>query len=155
MATAKTKRKDSAYVVDGSADEEDELVLLAICAAESDTRMAWLLNRALHLDFVHYDDVAVPVATEAGEATPQLLALFSAASAALKCTCILIANRYGQALLVKELPQVDFLLKVPRALRKEEADALCAAIRAIPSVSACLVAPPKLNGHPLLVGIEG
>lgn len=137
--------------------------LLAICSAEPDTRMAWLLNRALHLDFIHYCDLGgrepdgkqqhALLSADKPEA-PRQFAVFHAASSALRRTYILITNRQNSEPLIKELAHVDYLLKIPEALPSDELAALCAAIRAIPGVLACIDVAGSFKYNPLLASLE-
>ncbi|MDR0688072.1 MAG: IPExxxVDY family protein [Prevotellaceae bacterium] len=143
--------------------------LLAICSAEPDTRMAWLLNRALHLDFVHRCDVCGEEArrrqeqplldgsgsesdSELGE--PQQFAIFCAVSSIVNRTYILITNRQNSKTLIREFAHVDYLLKVPEALPTKELAKLGAAIRAIPGVLACITVAGNFKYSSLLASLE-
>ena len=137
--------------------------LLGIRSTESDTRMAWLLNRALGLDFVHYldlygrepDNASQP--TIFGEVKPEerrQFAVFRAADSALHRLYILITNRQSSEVLLKKLAQVDYLLKISYALQDDELAALGAAIRSLPGVQMCFAVANELKSDPLLLTLE-
>lgn len=138
--------------------------LLAIRSTAPDTRMAWLLNRALHLDFIHYCDLGGRGEPDGGlqhallsadkPEAPRQFAAFRAANATLNRTYILITNRQNNEPLIKELAHVDYLLKIPEALPSAELAALGAAIRAIPGVLACIDVANILKYNPLLASLE-
>jgi hypothetical protein len=145
------------------AEDVGAFSLLGICSTASDTRMAWLLNRALNLDFVHYRDLCgrepdkLPHPTMFGEVKPEerrQFAVFCAADSMLHRSYILITNRQNSEALIKKLAQVDYLLKISEALQGAELAALGAAIRAIPGVQACFTVARELKGDPLLVTLE-
>ncbi|MDR0415189.1 MAG: IPExxxVDY family protein [Prevotellaceae bacterium] len=147
-------------------EDSDGFSLLAICSAEPDVRMAWLLNRALHLDFVRrtpdlcgrepdeWQQQRTPLDGEKPEQA-QLFAVFCAVSSVLRRTYILVTNRQGGELLIKELANVDYLLKIQEALPDDELTALGEAIRNIPDVPACIViTDDKIKSNPLLASLE-
>jgi hypothetical protein len=157
------KKVKKSITLKGFAEDVSAFSLLGICSAESDTRMAWLLNRALNLDFVHYHDVygreqdSSPQPTIFGEGKPEerrQFAVFRAANATLHRSYILITNRQNSEALIKKQAQVDYLLKISEALPDDELAALGAAIRAIPGVQACFAVASELKGDPLLVTLE-
>ncbi|MDR3366757.1 MAG: IPExxxVDY family protein [Prevotellaceae bacterium] len=145
------------------AEDVGAFSLLAIRSAEPDTRMAWLLNRALHLDFVHYRDLCgrepdsplqPTVFDESKPEERRQFAVFCATDSLLQRSYILITNRQGGESLVKKLAQVDYLLKIPEALHDDELATLGAAIRAIPGVQACITVTDESKNEPLLVTLE-
>ena len=115
-------------------ENDEKFSLLAICAAESDTRMAWLLNRALRVDFVNKEDLHG--AEVDGQRRP--FAVFEAVNAARELLYTLITIRQESEVLIKAYANVDFLLKFSRELEEEELQNIRSAIRLIPSVTACL-----------------
>ncbi|MDR0712247.1 MAG: IPExxxVDY family protein [Prevotellaceae bacterium] len=145
------------FVEDGS-----NFSLLAIRSAEPDTRMAWLLNRALHLDFVHYRDLYGrasdnPPLTMLGESNPEerwQFAIFRATDSVLHRSYILITNRQRGESLIKKFAQVDYLLKISRALADDELATLSAAIRAIPGIQMCTSVSNELKSDSLLAALE-
>ncbi len=117
-----------------SSDEQEQFSALAICSAEPDTRMAWLLNRALHVDFVNREDLWGPEV----DGLRRPFALFEAESPAHELGYKLLANRTESTVLVKAYANIDYLLKLSRELAPDELQALREAIRSIPSVTLCL-----------------
>jgi len=115
-------------------ENDEKFSLLAICATESDTRMAWLLNSALHVDFVNREDLHG--AEVDGQRRP--FAVFEAADEAHELLYTLITIRQESEVLIKAYANVDFLLKLSRELEDEELQAMRSAIRAIPGVTACI-----------------
>lgn len=154
------KKSKKSITLRGFTEDVSTFSLLAIRAAESDTRMAWLLNRALRLDFVHCHDLCgrqpdnQPQPTMFGGGKPEecrKFAVFCAASDILHRSYILVTNRQSSQALIKKLAQVDYLLKISGALPDNELSALGATIRAIPGVQACFAVFGELKSDPLLV----
>ena len=111
----------------------DSFSLLAICAAESDTRMAWLLNRTLHVDFINKEDLHGAEV----DGHRRAFAVFEAEDEVQELHYTLITIRQESEVLIKEYANVDYLLKLSRELNAEELQSLRAQIRATPSVTAC------------------
>jgi hypothetical protein len=163
----KTGIAKKSKVVKGFLKDDVSFSLLAIRSAEPDTRMAWLLNRALHLDFIHYCDVCGEEANRRQEqplpgdnerdnefGEPQQFAIFCAASSIFNRTYILITNRQNSKTLIREFAHVDYLLKIPEALPTKELAELGAAIRAIPGVLACMTVTDNFKYSSLLASLE-
>jgi hypothetical protein len=115
-------------------ENDEKFSLFAICAAESDTRMAWLLNSALCVDFVNKEDLHG--AEVDGRRRP--FAVFEAVDTPRELLYTLITIRQESEVLIKAYANVDFLLKFSRELEDEELQGIHNAIRMIPSVTACL-----------------
>ncbi len=129
-----------------SLGNDDKFTLLAICSTESDTRMAWLLNCALGLDFVNKEDLfGVEVD---GQRRP--FAVFVAEDKVRELTYTLITIRQESEVLIKAYSNVDYLLKFSRELESEELQAIRSATRGISGVTACL---DVSNDAKLLAGL--
>ncbi|MDR2937796.1 MAG: IPExxxVDY family protein, partial [Prevotellaceae bacterium] len=87
-------------------DNKEKFSVLAICASEPDTRMAWLLNRALYVDFVNKRDL---LGAEV-DGQRRLFAVFEAEDEARELRYTLITIRQESEMLVKSYANVDFLL---------------------------------------------
>ncbi|MDR1416065.1 MAG: IPExxxVDY family protein [Prevotellaceae bacterium] len=156
-------KKGRAIKMKGLTEDEVNFSLLAIRSTEPETRMAWLLNRALSLDFIHRYNLSgrepnkpqqhTLLSVDKSEETRQF-AVFHATGSDLHRTYILITNRQSGEALIKELGHVDYLLKIPDALPNDDLAALCTAIRAIPDVLACIAVTDKLKYNPLLASLE-
>jgi hypothetical protein len=157
------KKREKNITIKGFVDDGSNFSLLAIRSTAPDTRMAWLLNRALHLDFVHDCDLCgreqdkQPQLTELGESNPKerrQFAVFCATDNVLHRSYVLLTNRQDSETLIKKFAHVDYLLKIPKALEDDELSALSAAIRAIPDVQMCAVVSNEPKSDSLLATLE-
>ncbi|MDR3188120.1 MAG: IPExxxVDY family protein [Prevotellaceae bacterium] len=159
----KQAKKTSSITIRDFAEDVSAFSLLAIRSTETDTRLAWLLNRALHLDFVHCKDLCGKA--QDSPQHPTLLnerelderrqfAVFHAADSLSHRSYHLIANRQDGEPLIKKMAQVDYLLKISEALQADELAALSATIRAISGVQACIAVSDELKNNPQLVTLE-
>ncbi|MDR2814662.1 MAG: IPExxxVDY family protein [Prevotellaceae bacterium] len=157
------KKTNKRIALKNFSEDVSAFSLLAIRSTEPDTRMAWLLNRALHLDFVHYHDLYGkepdnPLQpTVLGESKPEerrQFAVFRAADNSPRSLYTLITNRQNSELLIKKFVHVDYLLKISEALPDNKLAALSATIRAIPGVQACIVVANEFKNDPLLVTLK-
>ena len=114
--------------------DDERFSVLAICAPLSDTRMAWLLSRALELDFVNKEDLHG--AEVDGQQRP--FAVFVAQDEVRELCYTLITIRQESESLIKAYANVDFLLKFSRELDSEELQGVRDTIRATAGVTACL-----------------
>ncbi|MGL5914305.1 MAG: IPExxxVDY family protein [Bacteroidales bacterium] len=112
---------------------DDNFSLLAICAAQVDARMAWLLNQCLRLQFVNQEDIIRKEANEAESVFP----IFMSDDSALHRTYTLVVNKKNGYALIKSLDKVDFLLKISPALTTSELDILVQEIRNNAEVTTC------------------
>ncbi|MGL4908791.1 MAG: IPExxxVDY family protein [Bacteroidales bacterium] len=112
---------------------DDNFSLLAICAAQVDARMAWLLNQCLRLQFVNQEDIIRKEANEAESVFP----IFMSDDSALHRTYTLVVNKKNGYALIKSLDKVDFLLKISPALTTSELDILVQEIRHNAEVTTC------------------
>ena len=115
-------------------DNHEKFSVLAICSAEPDTRMAWLLNRTLRLDFVNKEDLL----RQEVDGYRRPFAVFVAEDEVRELVYTLITIRQESEVLIKKYSKVDYLLKFSRELESEELQSMRSIIRAIPGVTACL-----------------
>ncbi len=96
---------------------ELSFTIYAISCTENQIKTAWNINRAIGINL---RDTNSPIPTSSPE---DLFPVFSDKESTINLTFNLIANKTQKSLLVKELPNIDFLLEIigdPGKKEKEE-----------------------------------
>jgi hypothetical protein len=122
-----------------------EFSLLGISCHEKDYRLCWLLNTQLGFDFRRADDLLFHY--EHGDYN---FPVFEHDTDENTADCTLLKNRLSGAILLPELSQIDFLLKVDSP--DEDISALAKRIRNIPQVVGTFeIDVPKLRSKDNLI----
>ncbi len=117
--------KEKVINLSGDADFE----LIGISSKLSMHKLSWQLNQLLAFDFRRLDE-DIDTAKDRKFSVYQ----YDAANA----TYILLENKSRGALLLKKLPNIDYLLKIEGDLTDSEFKSLIKKIRQVPDVYACL-----------------
>lgn len=113
-----------------------DFLLLAISCFEKDYRMCWLVNKQMGTQLERGEDISV----EYNEGS-SVHSVFSGEFEDEHCHFTLIKNRDSEGVLLPELVQIDYLLKVEEYPGNVEE--LISAIRGIPQVNGVYPIEPK------------
>lgn len=106
-----------------------DFLLLAISCFEKDYRMCWLINKQLHVNLEREEDIEV-----AYKEGSSVHSVFSGEYEDEHCHITLIKNRDSEGILLPELAQIDYLLKIEEFPGEE--DDLAQELRSISQVKA-------------------
>mgnify|MGYP006928171136 CR=1 FL=1 len=127
------------------AEYDYDFLLLAISCYEKDYRMCWLINKALGIEMSREEDLEKKQREE-----ESFHSVFSASVDDDTIQFTLIRNRTEHGVLLPELRQVDYLLRIDGSM--ETASDIAECLRAIPQVVGVYeVDPMELNDKAHLV----
>lgn len=120
-------------------DRQDPFVLLAINTAEDDYHLAWLLNEHLSIALSRVEHVEQAI-------EDFHFSVFYASDATGNPTFTLVRTLSSGKSLLKQLKNVDFILKISGTLTDDAIGSIIATIRTIPQISACILVKQAPSG---------
>ena len=84
-----------------------DFLLIAISCFEKDYRMCWLINKQFNIDLARTEDIEVEY-----KDAKSVHSVFSGEFEDEHCHMTLIKNRDSEGVLLQELAQIDYLLKI-------------------------------------------
>lgn len=113
--------------------------LLAIVSALRDYRLAHFLNKMLTFDFSRKEDIEIKLPKRQRTA---YFSIFEYLNKIDKLNFHLMGNKYGQDLMVPELRQIDFILKIQGDIMPEHLQEISEVLRAIPNIQTVFTVEP-------------
>lgn len=89
--------------------QPESFKVICIASHQNHYRLSWALNRVLNIQFQKSDDLIIKLSKANIE---QHFSKYTTRDKTLPVTYYLIANKCEQGHLLKELPNIDFLLKI-------------------------------------------
>jgi hypothetical protein len=127
--------------------DDEPFSLLAISSHEQPQRMAWMLNKILHVDF---ENVAELQGQEV-DGEKELFPVFVSSSEFDDYTITLFTNKLNGQTFISSFPNIDYLLKISEPLSDDTLKNICTSIRTAEGVTLCVVAPDDKKNHPTIV----
>ncbi|MDR1227325.1 MAG: IPExxxVDY family protein [Prevotellaceae bacterium] len=128
-------------------EEDNRFSLVAISSCELPQRMAWLLNKTLHVDFENVTELQGKEVDGEKEQFP----VFMSSSEFDDYALTLFTNKFNGQTLINSFPNIDYLLKISESLDDDTLRNSCASIRSIEGVTICTPVPDDKKIHPTLV----
>jgi hypothetical protein len=117
--------------LDGSS--EPPFVLIALSCHESLLKTAWNINKQLHIDLSESD-----ILVGAKDKSLHTFPVFCDHKSSPDRYYSLISNKTSNVLLVKELPNIDFVFEISGEIKKAEISSIIKEIKGISGVVAAL-----------------
>lgn len=122
--------------LDGS--HEVPFILIAISCHDSLLKTVWNINKQLNIDLNEYE---IPL--ESKENPSQTFPVFCDRKSSSLRVFNLISNKSSNFLLVKELPNIDFIFEISGEISKVDILSVIKEIKMIPGINAALEIKPE------------
>ncbi len=113
-------------------------VLIAISCHESLLKTAWNINKQLHIDLRESD-----ILIDAKESPSPGFPVFGDRESSPDRSYSLMPNKTSTLLLVKELPNIDFIFEISGVIKKDEISSIIKEIKGISGIIAALEINPE------------
>jgi len=124
--------------LDGS--HEAPFILIAISCHDSLLKTVWNINKKLNIDL----NESVPI--ESKENQSQTFPVFCDRKSSSLRVFNLISNKSSNLLLIKELPNIDFIFEISGEINKTDILSVIKEIKMIPGINAALeITPEKIK----------
>lgn len=121
--------------LDGS--HEVPFILIAISCHDSLLKTVWNINKKLNIDL----NESAPI--ESKENSSQTFPVFCDHKSSSLRVFNLISNKSSNLLLIKELPNIDFILEISGEINKVDVLSIIKEIKMIPGINAALEINPE------------
>lgn len=121
--------------LDGSHDAP--FILIAISCHDSLLKTVWNINKKLNIDL----NESVPI--ESKENPPQTFPVFCDRKSSSLRVFNLISNKSSNFILIKELPNIDFIFEISGEINKVDILSVIKEIKMIPGINAALEINPE------------
>jgi len=118
-----------------------DFVLIAITAPLRDYRVAYLINKHLHFNFVRINDHEVQIYPTSAEPVP--FAMFNDFWEASESDFYLIANRGTDGMLIPEMREADYFLMIKNYIDDYDLAEIINGLNRIPEIVAAIKIDPK------------
>jgi hypothetical protein len=116
-------------------ESNHNFVVFAIASAEVDYYLIWNINNILGLDLKRIEHPVLNDKISNGK-TVSISCFYSCAENNIEYT--FVGNKYGEFILIPQLPNVDFVLKISGILTNNEIKRIGTAIRTVKGITACI-----------------
>ena len=128
---------------------EYDFHLIGISSHDKDYRFCWALNNTLHMEFERGKDIQI---REKKNKEADNFSVYEYQDEEMYTDYFILVNRSGNAMLLPEQKQADFLLMVKGNMSEEEKSKLIKHIKEIPNVlTAFDIDPEKLKAKGNLI----